>query len=185
MPSTGSDPETEMEDHITNPEAETLRDKVSAAKDRLAERTANAKPVQTVKGLIEEHPVASVAAGILLGALVARALPSTSRKGRDTANGLRKGAAGLAAVAGQLAVEYATKAREAGREGMHKIEEVGGSVGGKLAEVGGVVGERLSEGSGEAKRKAGDLAEIARAAALEASEIALRKINELSAKVKG
>lgn len=58
--------------------AETLRDKVDAAKSRLAERTAGSKSVQTVKGLIEEHPVASVAAGILLGALVAKALPRSA-----------------------------------------------------------------------------------------------------------
>jgi len=173
-----------MEDHITNPEVESLRDKVTAAKDRLAERTANAKPVQTVKGLIEEHPVASVAAGILLGALVARAIPSGTRKGAKTSDSLRKSAASLAAVASQFAVEYAAKARDAGRDGLHKIEEVGGSVSEKLSEVGGTVGGRLSESGTEAKRKAIDLAEIARAAAVEASEIALRKINELSSKVK-
>ncbi|MBF9150203.1 hypothetical protein [Novosphingobium jiangmenense] len=160
--------------------AESLRDKVDAAKSRLAERTASSKSVQTVKGLIEEHPVASVAAGILLGALVAKALPSLGRGGSkakdaadDAANSLRKSATGLAAVAGKLAVDYAMRAREAGRDGLHKVEEVGG-----------VVGEKIFEGTDDARRKASDLSEIIRSAAIEASEAALRKVNELASRVK-
>ena len=142
-----------------------LRDKVEAAKTRLAERTANARPVETVKTLIAEHPVASVAAGILLGALIAKALPSSGR--------FRKGAAGLATVAGKYAVDYAMKAAEAGREGLHKVEEAGGAMGGKIA-----------ESSSDARRKATDLADVARAAAIEASEIAIRKMTELASRIK-
>ena len=142
-----------------------LHDKVDAAKARLAERTGNARPVETVKSLIVEHPVASLAAGILLGALIAKALPSSGR--------FRKGAAGLASVAGKYAVDYAAKAAEAGRDGLHKVEEVGSTVGHKLA-----------DGSGDARRKAIDLADVARAAAMEASEIAVRKITELAARIK-
>ena len=172
--------ENEFNSPDTAPErdgVETLRGKVDAAKTRLAERTANAKPVQTVKSLIEEHPVASVAAGILLGALVAKALPSF--RGRNTskvdeaAGSLRKSASSLAAVAGKLAMDYAMRAREAGVEGLHKVEEVGGTVGGKLA-----------EGGKEARHKAIDIAEIARSAALEATDAALRKVNELAGRVK-
>lgn len=165
-----------MHDEATPPEPETLRDKVDAARHRLADRTANARPVQTVKGLIEEHPVASVAAGILLGALVAKALPSFGKRSTaadDATSSLRKSAAGLATVAGKLALDYATRARDAGREGLHKVEEVGGSVGSKIA-----------DGSDEARRKAGDLAEIARSAAIEASEAALRKVTEIASRMK-
>ncbi|MDP3549517.1 MAG: hypothetical protein Q8R81_03875 [Novosphingobium sp.] len=165
-----------MEHDITATDTSTLRDKVDAAKTRLAERAANAKPVHTVKTLIEEHPVASVAAGILLGALVAKALPSfrgRSTKVDDAAGSLRKSAAGLATVAGKLALDYATRAREVGREGLHKVEEVGGSVGGKIA-----------EGGKDAGHKVIDIAEIARSAALEASEAALRKLNELTSRIK-
>lgn len=160
----------------TPPETETLRDKVGAARTRLTERTASARPVQTVRGLIEEHPVASVAAGILLGALVAKALPAASRrtgKTNEAANGLRTSATSLAAVVGKLAVDYASRAREAGREGLHKVEEVGGTV-----------GDRIAVGGEEAKRKAVDFAEIARSATIEASEAALRKVNELAARMK-
>ncbi|MFN3456085.1 MAG: hypothetical protein ACK4Z8_00750 [Novosphingobium sp.] len=160
--------------------AETLRDKVDAAKSRLAERTAGSKSVQTVKGLIEEHPVASVAAGILLGALVAKALPPIGRSGGkakaaagDAANSLRKSASGLAAVAGKLAVDYAMRARDAGRDGLNKVEEVSGTV-----------GEKIADSTDEARRKAVDLSEIVRSAAIEASEAALRKVNELAARVK-
>ncbi len=153
-----------------------LRDKVDAAKARLAERTGNARPVDTLKGLIEEHPVASLAAGILLGALIAKALPSSGR--------MRGRAAGLATLAGKYAVEYASKAAEAGRDGLHKVEVVGGSVGSRLADVGGTVGGRIADGSGEARRKAVDFAEIARSAAADASEIAIRKVNEIAARIK-
>lgn len=160
--------------------AETLREKVDAAKSRLAERTASSKSVQTVKGLIEEHPVASVAAGILLGALVAKALPSVGRSSNkakgaaeDATSSLRKSASGLAAVAGKLAIDYATRAREAGRDGLHKVEELSGTV-----------GERIADGSDEARRKAVDLSEIVRSAAIEASEAALRKVNELTSRIK-
>ncbi|MBB3860437.1 hypothetical protein GGQ88_001703 [Novosphingobium hassiacum] len=153
-----------------------LRDKVDAAKARLAERTGNARPVDTVKSLIEEHPVASLAAGILLGALIAKALPSSGR--------MRSCAVGLATLAGKYAVDYAGKAAEAGREGLHKVEEVGGSVGTRLADVGGTVGSRIADGSGEARRKAVDFAEIARSAAADASEIAIRKVNEIASRLK-
>lgn len=153
-----------------------LRDKVDAAKSRLAERTANARPVDTVKALIADHPVASLAAGILLGAVIAKALPSSGR--------LRKGAAGLATVAGKLAVDYASKAAEVGREGLHKVEEVGSSMGHKLADAGGTVGGKIADGSGDARRKAADLAEVARAAAVEASEVAIRKITEFATRIK-
>lgn len=153
-----------------------LRDKVDAAKTRLAERTANARPVETMKTLIVEHPVASLAAGILLGALIAKALPSSGR--------LRKGAAGLATVAGKFAVDYASKAAEVGREGLHKVEEAGSSAGHRIADVGGTVGGKIAETSGEARRKAADMAEVARSAAVEASEIAIRKISEFASRIK-
>ncbi|MGV3511653.1 MAG: hypothetical protein ACO1OX_06575 [Novosphingobium sp.] len=169
-----------MSEELQADNAATLRDKVDAAKSRLAERTAGSKSVQTVKGLIEEHPVASVAAGILLGALVAKALPSLGRSNgkarglaEDTASSLRKSASGLAAVAGKLAIDYATRAKEAGRDGLHKVEELSGTVGGKIV-----------DGSDEARRKAGDLSEIIRSVAIEASEAALRKVNELTSRVK-
>ncbi len=161
-----------MPNKIEADEKPDLKDKVDAAKARLAERTDGPTPAQRAKTLIEEHPVASLAAGILLGALIAKALPSSGR--------VRKGAAGLASVAGKLAVDYATKAADAGREGLHKVEEVGG----KLADAGGSLGGKIADGSGDARRKAGDLAEIARSAAAEASEIAIRKVTEFASRMK-
>lgn len=147
--------------------AQNVREKVEAAKARLAERTGNARPVEAVKGLIEEHPVASLAAGILLGALIARAIPSRKR------STLGKKALGLATLAGKLATDYAAKAAEAGREGIQKAEAIGGSV-----------SEKLSDGGTEARRKAVDLADIALAGAREASELALRKVNDLASKLR-
>ncbi|MCY1671541.1 hypothetical protein OVA07_11025 [Novosphingobium sp. SL115] len=152
-------------------ETPTLREKVDAARARLAERTGNARPVETVKGLIVEHPVASMAAGLLLGALIAKAIPSTRK--RVASAQLGRSATGLAAVAGKFIADYAARAASAGRDGLHRAEEVGGAVGGRIA-----------EGSGEAKRKAVDLAEVARSAALEASELAIRKVNEIASRMK-
>lgn len=172
------------DDPETAPETPSLREKVIAARDRLAERTGGTRPVQSVKGLVEEHPVASVAAGLLVGALIATALPPMRRRvGKVAAqtashagtsvDGLRRGAAGLVSVAGKLALDYAAKAREAGREGLHKAETASEAL-----------GEKMAEGSEEARRKAIDLADIARAAAIEASEAALRKVTELAGRIK-
>lgn len=163
-------------------ETRTLRDKVDAAKNRLAERTANARPVETVKGLIEEHPVASLAAGLLLGALIAKAIPSTRK--RVASAQLSRSAAGLATIAGKFIADYAARAADAGRDRLHKADEVRGAVGSKLADVGGTVTGRIAEGSGDARRKAVDLAEVARSAALEASELAIRKVNEIASRMK-
>lgn len=91
----------------------------------------------------------------------------------DATGSLRRSAAGLASVAGKLAIDYATRAREAGREGLHKVEEVSE-----------VVGEKIVGSTDDARRKAIDLSEIVRTAAIEASEAALRKVNELTSRMK-
>lgn len=65
------------------------------------------------------------------------------------------------------------RARDAGRDGLNKVEEVSGTV-----------GEKIADSTDEARRKAVDLSEIVRSAAIEASEAALRKVNELAARVK-
>ncbi|MFN3423238.1 MULTISPECIES: hypothetical protein [Novosphingobium] len=172
------------DDPETAPEAPNLREKVIAARERLAERTAGSRSVQSLKGVVEEHPVASVAAGLLVGALIASALPplrrrmdkaasQTTSRTEGAVDGLRRSAAGLVSVAGKFALDYAAKAREAGREGLNKAESAGEAL-----------GEKVAEGSEEARRKAIDLAEIARAAAIEASEAALRKVTELAGRIK-
>lgn len=162
-----------MTDQDTNPPLtdRPLKERVDAARERLSERAANAHPVETVKGLIVEHPVASLAAGILLGALISKAIPA-SRKSATSAR-LGKSAASLAAVTGQFIADYAARAAEAGRDGLHKVEETGEAM-----------SEKIVEGSAEARRKAVDFAELARSAAIEASDIAVRKIADIAARMK-
>ena len=48
-----------------------LRDRIDAAKARNAAQSA----LDSSRKVIEEHPIAALAGGILIGALIARALP--------------------------------------------------------------------------------------------------------------
>lgn len=72
-------------------------------------------PLGKVKGFVEEHPVAMVAGGILLGALVAGAIARTgsgvvgdkaTRKGTLSRMSLPRRAADIAAVGLELAAAY-------------------------------------------------------------------------------
>ena len=81
-------------------------------------------PLGKVKGFVEEHPVAMVAGGILLGALVAGALSrgtrgvagdKATRKGTLSRMSLPRRAADIAAVGLELAAAYVAGA--AGEKG--------------------------------------------------------------------
>jgi hypothetical protein len=144
-----------------------LRDRIDAAKARNAAQSA----IDSSRKVIEEHPIAALAGGILIGALIARALPRSVA--RTPARKFGKSALSLATVASELAIAYAAKAAEAGRGGVDRLEDLGGSVGGKVV-----------EGGAEARRVATDIAGIARAGFKEASEVALRHVSEIAAKVR-
>jgi len=144
-----------------------LRDRIDAAKARNAAQSA----LDSSRKVIEEHPIAALAGGILIGALIARALPRSVA--RTPARKLGKSALSLATMASELAVAYAAKAAEAGRGGVDRLEDIGGSVGGKMA-----------EGGAEARRVATDIAGIARSGLKEAGEVALRHVSEIASKIK-
>lgn len=148
---------------MTEDTATRLRERLDAAKARDIARSG----VETVKGVIEEHPVAALAGGILIGALIARMIP------RSPVKKASKGAGALAALGAELAMAYATKAAEKGREGVHKLEDIGGAV-----------GEKLGDGANEAKKRAVDFADIATSALREVGEIAIRRANEFKDRVK-
>lgn len=148
---------------MTEDTATRLRDRLDAAKARDLARSG----AETVKGVIEEHPVAALAGGILIGALIARMIP------RSPVKKASKSASTLAALGAELAVAYAAKAAEKGREGVHKLEDIGGTV-----------GEKLGEGASEARKRAVDFTEIATAALREVGEIAVRRANEFKDRVK-
>ena len=133
-------------------------------------------PVQAVKGLIEQHPIAMLAGGILIGALIASALPrgkarAPARSGSpaNAAGALGKQATRLAAMGAQLAAAYAARAAQAGREGTERLEDLGGII---------------SDTSGEAKRRTGEMADLASTALREMSTVALRHAAEIAARLK-
>ena len=135
-------------------------------------------PVQAVKGLIEQHPVAMLAGGILIGALIASALPrgksraqggTLARTPAKMTSALGTEAARLAAMGAQMAVAYAARAAQAGRDGTGKLEDLG---------------EIISETSGEARRKTGEMADVASTALREMSAVALRHAAEIAARLK-
>jgi len=66
----------------------------------------------TVKGLVEEHPVAMLAGGILLGALVAGALsrPAKGGSGEKPRRSFARRAAQIATLGAELAAAYAAGA---------------------------------------------------------------------------
>ncbi|WP_408587983.1 hypothetical protein [Novosphingobium sp.] len=139
-----------------------LREKIEEARDRSAELAGNA--AQKARDFVHDHPVATVAGGIVLGAIVAGALSRRRSSGdqrgvtaravqavSDAASPVVKPAteniARLAALGAELALAYAARAADKGKEGVDKLEEIGGTVGGKL-----------SEGGTEVRRRANDLA---------------------------
>ncbi|WP_226019332.1 hypothetical protein [Novosphingobium sp. FKTRR1] len=147
-----------------------LREKIDEAKDRSAELAGNA--AQKARDFVHDHPVATVAGGIVLGAIVAGALARRRRSDhrsvaaravqavtdaagpvvRPATNNLAK----LAAIGAELAIAYAARAADKGKESVEKLEEIGGTV-----------SDRLSERGTEARKHATDLAEAALARANE------------------
>jgi len=147
-----------------------VRERVEAAKARVAA----SGPAKTVKTLVDEHPVAMLAGGILLGALVARAWPKRRPAAKEIVDSrLGKRAVALAALGAEIATAYAARAAEAGRESVARLEDIGGTVGGKIA-----------EGGEEARKRAADLTDVAVTSAREAGETALRRLIEIATKLR-
>jgi hypothetical protein len=150
-----------------------LEDKIDAIATEAGETAESAADttVQSVKGLIEQHPIAMLAGGILIGALIASAIPRRrpSAPVQTAAGNLGKQASRLAAIGAQLATAYAARAAQAGREGSEKLEHLGGMI---------------SETGGEAKRRTGEMADVAATAFRELSAVALRHAGEIAARMK-
>jgi len=141
-----------------------------------ADADVASKTGPSVKGLIEQHPVAVLAGGILIGALIASAIPrrksaapAGTMTGNTAAGALGKQASRLAAMGAQLASAYAARAVQAGREGSEKLEDLG---------------EIISETSSEAKRRTGEMADVAATALRDMSAVALRHAADIAARMK-
>jgi hypothetical protein len=117
--------------------------------DRAGERAIEAKDRFTA--FAREHPVATVAGGLAIGALVSGLFKRspTRRLGRKAA----KAAGSLAALGAELAIVYAQQAmeaaNEAGHAGAEKLEELGDAARGATERA----GEHASEW-GDAARTA-------------------------------
>jgi hypothetical protein len=164
---------TSKETDVSDETNAALRERIEAAKNRGADVAADT--ARKAKDLVHEHPMAAVAGGLVLGALVAGALSRRAR--RKTSASLIADAPSklgkLAALGAEIALAYAAKAAEAGKDGVHKLEDIGGTV-----------GEKLSGGSAEAKKRATDVADIALAGARAAGEAAIRRANEIASKIR-
>ena len=143
----------------------------SKSDDRLAKRIAAGRERNadrgTVRSIVEDHPVAVIAGGLVLGVLLARFLP---RSGISRLSGR---AMALAAAGAELAALYGSKAvdgaGEAARDGREKLGEIGGTI---------------SESAGEARRRTLDLADVAIAGARAVGDSAARRVAGLASKVR-
>lgn len=140
-----------------------LRERIHTAKARDALDASR----QAARNVIHDHPVAALAGGILIGALIARAIPKSPVRKAG------KRASALAALGTELALAYATKAAKAGREGAEKLGDAGSSV-----------AERIGDGGEEARRRAAEIADIAISGAKEAGEIARRRAMEIATRLR-
>lgn len=154
---------------------DSMADKPSVA-ERVEQARAKAVDIGTsARDLVERHPLAAMAGGIALGLVIGGLATSRRRKPvpANVASGLGSKATALAALAAELAVNYAGKAADAGREGVHKLEDIGSDAGGLI-----------SEQAGEARRKAGDIAEVAANLARDAAEAAIARASHIAARLK-
>ena len=149
----------------------TLAERLEEARERSGELAANAST--KAREFIHDHPVASVAGGIVLGALLAGVLARPMRRsasadvGRAEAvgNAAAERIARMAAIGAELALAYATSAASAGKTGVGHIED-------RIVEQFG----HLGENGAEATRKLGNLAEVALGALREAGETAIQRL---------
>lgn len=148
------------ENAVADSPKQKIADRISAGQERNRARG-------TVREVIEEHPIAVIAGGILLGAVLAQFLPKTglARYGRR--------AAALAAAGGELAMLYGSKAADSAgdvaREGREKLGELGDTV---------------SDTAAEAKRKGLDLADVALAGVKAFGGSTARRVSDLASKVR-
>jgi len=149
-----------------------LRERIEAAKARGTDIAGDT--ARKASDFVQEHPVAVVAGGLVLGAIVAGALSRRRRSSaRDVVAEGSSRLSKLAALGAEMAMAYAAKAADVGKDGIGKIEDIGGTV-----------TEKLSEGGAEAKKRASDVADIAMAGARAAGEAAMRRANEIASKIR-
>ena len=126
-----------------DPKRQEIKDRIAAAQsrhqqrqdgnftDQLGERAVEAKDSFTE--FAREHPVATVAGGLLLGVLIAGMFEGPRRAAVRGGTKASAKAAGLAAIASEMALAFAHQAMDAaadaGRYGADKLDDLGDTVG--------------------------------------------------------
>lgn len=142
-----------------------LADRIEAARERSTALAANAS--SKAREFVHDHPVASVAGGIVVGALIAGVLTRRRQaKAAPAADALPSPArlARLAGLGAELALAYASRAASSGKDGLGKIEE---RIAGQLG--------RIGENGAEAGHKLSGLADLAITTLREAGEAAVHR----------
>lgn len=143
---------------------ETVGQRIAA---RISAGQARNKARSAMREVAQNHPIALLAGGIVLGAILARFLP------RTPFGKLGRGAGALAAASVEMASRYGSRAADAAsgavREGKERLEDIG---------------ETVSETAGDARRRTVDLADIAMATAKAITADALRRVSEAADRVR-
>lgn len=109
-----------------------LAQRLEKARARSNELAANA--ARRTREFVAEHPVATVAGGIAIGALIAGALARRKRPvTRITADLTVARLTRLATLGAELAMAYAARAASASKDGVDQIGEKGADAGHKVA----------------------------------------------------
>lgn len=168
-------------DHTPDSPDTTLAERIEAARLRSNDLATNA--ANRAREFAHEHPVATMAGGIAVGALIAGALarrkkrkaaaatptvatpeatpPEAMNADALNADAMNERLTRLAALGADLALRYATRAAAAGKDGVGRIEER--------------IGERLGHLEGVGEKGAG-VAEAVLAKLREAGESALHRL---------
>jgi len=154
-----------------------LAERVEAARVRSAELASTA--TKSARDFVHDHPVATIAGGIAIGALIAgafaRSLPakteSAAKKAGDDVDVISQRLSHLASLGADLALAYATRAASAGKEGASKVED-------RLNEHLSKLSDEASKTASDASSKAAGFADLVLNSLRDASETAISRLSK-------
>ena len=146
----------------------TLSERLEAARERSTELASGAS--SRARDFIHDHPVASIAGGIAVGALIAgllmpRKRPTLAKAGEAAIDASAARLGRLASLGAELALAYAARAASASKEGAGKIED-------RIVDQLG----QINDNGAEVGRKLSGLAEVALNTLREAGEAAVHRL---------
>lgn len=155
----------------------TLAERVEAARVRSNELANTA--TKSARDFVHDHPVATIAGGIAIGALIAgafaRSLPSktssTAKKAGADVDAISARLSHLASLGADLAMAYAARAAAASKDGVGKFEE-------RFNEQLSQLSEEAGKSGAQATRKAAGIADLVLNSLRDAGETALSRMNK-------